>query len=476
MRTEERLRETLPTLVRGETAGEDLWAGIEQRLAHRPRRVLTGRVLAVAAVAAFAAMLIWAARVNRESPVAPSVHELAVTHVQLIAFPEGGPAGVAKVYAVLVNRADSATGAALTCEIRDAADRVLGTSHGSVEYVAPHGHVPIGPIGFNFRGSPTSAACHASPQPAVSPTPPEPPPPEVDVPSSVAFWDPEHGLLVGQYTGGGCTHRCSGFIEVTADGGRTWRPVYRNPAGAVTDVTVLEPDVAWAVAEACRGPRCPSRLLFTEDGGRTWGVLGDQPVAAPSFPTPTIGYAIRPSTSGTDPTARLTSTTDGGRTWTTLVSPCPNYAYQATAISFVTAERGWLLCVGEGAAGAALKAVLETDDAATSWHVVSSAAVGDQQVGRGLEYNAFPTDVLFLPDGHGWLSQDQGSLLATDDGGHTWRSLGVGTPLDASAHSAWFVSDTRGFALKYLAGVYRLLSTTDGGESWRAIRSWRLDD
>src|SRR5437763_8853658 len=47
-------------------------------------------------------------------------------------------------------------------------------------------------------------------------------------PGSVAFWNRDAGLLSGSDSDGRCSDRCRGVIELTRDGGHTWRVVLKT--------------------------------------------------------------------------------------------------------------------------------------------------------------------------------------------------------------------------------------------------------
>jgi hypothetical protein len=144
-----------------------------------------------------------------------------------------------------------------------------------------------------------------------------------------------------------------------------------------------------------------SEILATSDGGARWTVQdrGRLDLTSLDFIGNQVGWAVGAST--------LLTTTDGGRHWTVLPDPCP----LIRSVHFVTPEVGFAV-----AGGSALTA-------------------------------------------HGGMApQTSGVLLATSDGGHSWRPL----PAPANPQSVCFSSPASGW-LGAGGGIYR---TTNAGHSW----------
>ncbi|MBI3647514.1 MAG: hypothetical protein HY240_01945 [Actinobacteria bacterium] len=274
-------------------------------------------------------------------------------------------------------------------------------------------------------------------------------------PVALAFWNADHGLVTGLMTCRGCERRSVGMVLTTRDGGKTWRVVFRGGTSA-GDVTTLGPGEALA--------RVGRRLLRASAGGRVWHALGRSKIGDPSFVDPLRGWAVRPSSLS----GRLVATTDGGRTWRIQHEPCGPLAHfwgpdgwertsvdYVTDVWFVTPERGWVLCGGDGAAGSAPVAVFETTDGGRTW------------AKREAAWDAEPGGLQFLPDGRGWRWPfDFGYVARSPDGGATWHRGGTfanGGP----ENSIWFVNADTGFAL----GKGDLWRSEDGGRTWRIVGS-----
>lgn len=73
------------------------------------------------------------------------------------------------------------------------------------------------------------------------------------------------------------------------------------------------------------------------------------------------------------------------------------------------------------------------------------------------------TGVSFPDAAHGWIVGHDGVILATADGGDTWRRLDDGQDLDTVFLDVLFLDTKRGFAVGAY-GVFR--ATEDGGATW----------
>lgn len=77
------------------------------------------------------------------------------------------------------------------------------------------------------------------------------------------------------------------------------------------------------------------------------------------------------------------------------------------------------------------------------------------------------TSVAFLDDKRGWAAGHDGTVLASEDGGETWRLLREEPGRERVLLSIWFESAQRGMAV----GQFGLaLETEDGGKTWKERR------
>jgi photosystem II stability/assembly factor-like uncharacterized protein len=289
-------------------------------------------------------------------------------------------------------------------------------------------------------------------------------------PLSLAFWDAEHGLISTVDWGScGTGFNCTGSIQTTRDGGRSWRTTWR---GNVVRNVVAVPGtrIAWATVEpkhTC-GTRllspCATQLLVSRDGGQHWAPRRSV-VEVPSIPSRLVAYAFR---SGN--TWRLKRTVNGGRTWSTLKGPCP--LADGVATSFASKHRGWVVCTAQAAMGSQPKSIYETVDAARSWKLVAN---GSWKRSRGgLSVFGYPAGISFTSKGRGLLWEARGGLYLTEDGGRHWKGTAGTAPERREGISGWFASKRQAFLLLQddPARRYELLRSDDGGRSWHVIRSW----
>jgi photosystem II stability/assembly factor-like uncharacterized protein len=121
------------------------------------------------------------------------------------------------------------------------------------------------------------------------------------------------------------------------------------------------------------------------------------------------------------------------------------------------------------------KAIWQTNDAGAHWQLESrthSIAPPEPKLQLGnLTGFGYPTEAVFLADGHGWLLQDRGQTLVTSDGGRTWTPLAITKPDTIAGQSATRLNDKLGFVLLRGCKV-QLVRTTDDGSSWTTLARW----
>ena len=138
-------------------------------------------------------------------------------------------------------------------------------------------------------------------------------------------------------------------------------------------------------------------------------------------------------------------------------------------------DDGWLLCVWNGGVGNKGKDIYETRDGGATWQLRARAPFAVKAVGRLGTYG-YPTGLAFGADGHGWIPQECGSLLATRDGGRRWHDLAITEPEVRLALSASLVSAEAGFAVirDGRRQRYELDRTNDGGRTWHLVHAWPM--
>lgn len=182
-------------------------------------------------------------------------------------------------------------------------------------------------------------------------------------------------------------------------------------------------------------------------------------------------------------------TTDGGATWKKLVELRGGIIND---VDFASATDGWFV-TSEGN-------IYRSGDGGRTWSIERESRgtwilqregpveiARDPASGSAGITSEFIASLFFLDEKTGWAAGDapggpsiadrRGLVLATSDGGATWKDLsnasGAGAP--AVINDLWFVSATDGWAA---AGnvesddeIDTLLRTADGGRSWTRVKT-----
>jgi photosystem II stability/assembly factor-like uncharacterized protein len=286
------------------------------------------------------------------------------------------------------------------------------------------------------------------------------------IPTAVAFWDARRGLLG--------TRACrfaaqceAGRIELTADGGRSFRVVLRTRRPIVA-LQTAGPNAAIARTDG-------GGALRTLDGGRSWRPYRLR--FTTSFATPLIGLGVRRYALERHLALTVLATSDGGLTWHRRASPCTQAIADSALVDLVTPSLGWIVCLGQPGAGNQEKAVFRTDDGGRSWRRGAAEINYPRSlIHGGLSGYGYPEGISFAKDGFGILWESRGTLYVTRDGGKDWTAEPkVARPeLDFGRGAAAFTGG-HGLVLLGRGGGQptRLLATNDYGRTWRLVRRWR---
>jgi photosystem II stability/assembly factor-like uncharacterized protein len=263
-----------------------------------------------------------------------------------------------------------------------------------------------------------------------------------------------------------------GALLSTSDGGATWE-VRRAPTeDALRDIFFQDAETGWLVCERSifkpmEKEESVSYLLKTSDGGAKWSRVEVTHGADVDLKLTGLRFADREHGWVYGEMGALFFTSDGGGSWARQRVPTRHLLLGA---SFRDAQTGWL-------SGGGLT-LLKTSDGGATWRAGTVFLTADgesaqyakgfardpagqsdsetRQVG-GRRLNA----VWFATPQRGWAVGGEGVIVATTDGGFTWRpqTSGVGEDL----YDVKFFNESEGWAVGRGGAM---LHTTDGGRTW----------
>jgi photosystem II stability/assembly factor-like uncharacterized protein len=218
----------------------------------------------------------------------------------------------------------------------------------------------------------------------------------------------------------------------TSDGGRHWASIHQ---GMIDDSDVMSIVVdrghpARIFASACSG------IYRSENGGELWRKIGGIPNTARR--THVIRQdPRRPQMLFAGTTEGLWKSVDGGASWH-RVTP-PDWSIHGLVISEATSGR---LILGTQRLG-----LLVSDDSGQTFHASNEGFSHRRIVSLALD-SASASRVLAV------LAGAPEPLLATDDGGRTWKPLGPGLRMESlrgiyASPSGWWAALERGGLMRY---------------------------
>jgi photosystem II stability/assembly factor-like uncharacterized protein len=259
--------------------------------------------------------------------------------------------------------------------------------------------------------------------------------------NSVYFVDEQRGWAAGGYTEP-YTHVSRGVVLRTLDGGRTWNVQPRLSIPTLRRIKFF--DARAGVAFGSPSALYPSGVFTTDDGGSTWTT-----VPASDSRTWLAGDFIDPLTGAL--------AGDAGEIRVIrrrAIEPArsADFGLRSLASMELIAPRfGWL--VGDGGL------VMTTGDLGQTWQSPEGALPGMS--------GQFDLSALAVRDGHVWIAGSPGTrVFHSADGGRTWQAFSTGQSLPIEA--IYFLDSRRGFAAGALGTI---LATDDGGRTWRRARS-----
>ncbi len=220
-----------------------------------------------------------------------------------------------------------------------------------------------------------------------------------------------------------------GGMLVTSDGGTTWSSRDTKAAGHLRNLDFIDADHGFALGDS-------GLLIATNNGGRQWEIRKtgvEHNLTSIQF-VGQSGWAV-----GYD--GVILHSADAGVTWSRQETGTKE---ALESVYFVDADHGWAV----GWAGT----VLVTADGGTTWRQVKTD-----------EASWSLTSVYFRDLNNGWIVGFGGQILRSRDGGITWTALK--SPIKSWLTSVAFDNANRG----WITSDDSLLVSEDGGETWRTI-------
>ncbi len=224
--------------------------------------------------------------------------------------------------------------------------------------------------------------------------------------ASLFFLSPQEGWVIGK------------DVYHTSDAGQHWRRLSKTPIGeesrqrnlGIAPTYAVHSPALWFI-NSKRGlmARLDGEIYATSDGGNTWEMVWrTDKVITDIFFINNDGWVV-----GRD--GLVARAMDGGGTWLLAQIPAK---LDLNSVFFINKQIGW--AVGDKSA------ILYTKDSGITWKTASIVGSG------GLPPLA---SVSFVDESHGWavggnsdpstpsFSSPSNLVLATEDGGNTWRSI-----------------------------------------------------
>jgi photosystem II stability/assembly factor-like uncharacterized protein len=242
-----------------------------------------------------------------------------------------------------------------------------------------------------------------------------------------------------------------GTVIHTTDGGATWQPQRSTTENDILDLFFLNANRGWAVGEM-------GMLIRTIDGGRTWA----SPVEEQDTIYNDVFFADNQTGWIVGEFGSILHTADGGVTW--QPQQCAELAHAAAGdadwerplpalygIFFLDARRGWIV----GMDGV----IIATEDGGLTWKRLQSGT--DK-----------PLYSVQIRGSRGWIVGNKGIYLLSADGGQTWQAQNEALKTKFWLRDAAFGDDQQGLIVGARGTIAR---STDGGASWEMLSGFRYD-
>jgi len=258
--------------------------------------------------------------------------------------------------------------------------------------------------------------------------------------NSVCFVDARNGWAAGGMAYP-YLHDSSGVVLFTRDGGTSWQ---REPVllPALRRIRFLSQRQGWAIG--CPSAMFPGGVFISRDAGRNW-----QPAGSAGTTRMTTGDLFDGRNAILGGSLGLAATINEGDF--VRNSSASAVLYSVNGMQVVPPSYGWL--VGDGGW------VALTGNRGNAWR----QPLGTLPPGAAL----FDFSALAVRGPKCWIAGSPGSrIFYTPDAGRTWSALPTGSALPLRAIT--FVDDLHGWAVGQMGLI---LASSDGGQTWRRQRS-----
>ncbi len=262
----------------------------------------------------------------------------------------------------------------------------------------------------------------------------------------VQFIDANNGWVAGGYTEP-ASHVSRGVLLTTNNGGQTWTPLPTPLVSEFLDFGMRDGRSGWAITRSSAVH--PIGILETNDGGRGWSPTGatlDASWQTADLTNPSSGVVA-----GTLAQIGFVRRTAGGQ-----ISLKPSRTdltglRNIRALKMADKQTGYL--VGDGGL------VMQTPDGGGSWQAPASLSAAASEL--------FDWKTIATHEANIWIAGSPGThVLHSSDGGKSWQWQETEHPLPI--RSLHFFDEKHGWAVGALGNI---LATRDGGRSWRPQRS-----
>ena len=257
---------------------------------------------------------------------------------------------------------------------------------------------------------------------------------------SVHFVDEKHGWVAGGYEVP-YVGRSRAVVMRTQDGGLSWEAIKNLVVPRFSRIHFSDPVSGWAIGKT--GNLFQSGIFYTSDGGRSWSSQSSGKLHAWTDAEQTSTGFVTVNCAG-----RLGVINASEYEASVILRDSGSRVSQVRMLDDKT---GW--AVGQNGT------LLQTANGGLSW---SPAEV--PQIAKMIE--AFDLETLSITDQKIWLAGDPGSFLFSVDR-TTGQATANRTPINTRINKVYFTDDQTGWAVGALGAV---IATQDGGKTWKRQR------